>query len=84
MAQPFDAGMLELTGEPFTVAEQVVVTVSSHISQFDVSERVLVYGSGGEIADSQLAWHDRAGKQISTVGPPGNFFSIGLSLMKKV
>jgi Tol biopolymer transport system component len=40
---------------------------------------VLVYQSGGEMADSQLAWHDRAGKRISTVGPPGNYSAVWLS-----
>jgi Tol biopolymer transport system component len=79
MAQPFDAGKLELTGEPTQVAEQVRLTTDLN-SHFTGSENgVLVYQSGGEIADSQLAWHDRAGKQISTVGPPGNYASIWLS-----
>ena len=80
MAQPFDASRLELTGEAFPVAEQVGLNTASRVSHFTVSESdVLVYESGGETANSQLAWYDRAGKQISTVGPPGNYFSIGLS-----
>jgi Tol biopolymer transport system component len=79
MAQTFDAGKLELTGEPFPVAEQVGLD-PSRTSLFDVSENgVLVYESADQIPDSQLAWHDRAGKQISTVGPPGNYYSIWLS-----
>jgi Tol biopolymer transport system component len=80
MAQPFDADKLELTGEAFPVAEQVGVNAASRVSHFTVSENgVLVYDSGGETVASQLAWHDRAGKQTSTVGGPGNNASLGLS-----
>jgi Tol biopolymer transport system component len=80
MAQRFDADKLELTGEPFPVAEQVALNTADRSSLFTVSENgALVYESGGEIADSQVTWHDRAGKQIDTVGPPGNYPSIGLS-----
>ena len=79
MAQPFDAGKLELTGESFVVAEEVGLDTASRRSAFTTSENgVLVY-QRGEMADSQLAWHDRAGKQINTVGPPGNYWSIWLS-----
>jgi serine/threonine protein kinase len=79
MAQPFDAGKLELTGEPSRVAEQVRLTTDLN-SHFTASENgVLVFQSGGQIADSQLAWHDRAGKQLNTVGPPGNYVNICLS-----
>jgi Tol biopolymer transport system component len=80
MAQPFDAGRLELTVEAFPVAEQVGLNTASRVSHFTISESgVLVYESGGETANSQLAWYDRAGKQINTVGPPGNYLSIWLS-----
>jgi Tol biopolymer transport system component len=77
MAQPFDAGKLELTGEPFLVAEQVGRYTYGR-SPFTVSENAVVY-ERGELGNSQLAWHDRAGKQISTVGPPGSYYSMWLS-----
>lgn len=80
MAQPFDAGKLELTGEAFPVAEQIGLNTASRVAHFTVSESgVLAYESGGESANSQLAWYDRAGKQISTIGPPGNYYSLWLS-----
>jgi Tol biopolymer transport system component len=80
MAQPFDAGKLELTGEALPVAEQVGLNTASHVVHFTVSESgALVYDSGGETDSSQLAWYDRAGRKISTVGPPGNYYSIWLS-----
>jgi hypothetical protein len=56
------------------VAEQVGIYTYGR-SPFPISDNVLVY-ERGDIADSQLAWHDRAGKQISTVGPPGRYYSI--------
>jgi serine/threonine protein kinase/Tol biopolymer transport system component len=80
MAQPFDPGKLELTGEPFSVAGQVGLDTRNSSSLFTVSDNgVLVYEGSSEIANSQPAWYDRAGKQISTVGPPGSYLSIGLS-----
>jgi hypothetical protein len=40
---------------------------------------VLVYESGDDIVNSQLAWYDRTGKQISTMGAPANNYSITLA-----
>jgi Tol biopolymer transport system component len=79
MAQPFDTGKLELTGEPFLLAEQVGLQPNVNGSPFTTSENAALVYERGDIADSQLAWHDREGKQISTVGPPGNYYSIWLS-----
>ncbi len=46
---------------------------------FSVSETgVLVYRSG-RAANRQLAWFDRGGKQLGTVGPPGAFVAPWLS-----
>ena len=79
MAQPFDAGKLELTGEPFPVTEPIGLSPPRR-SPFTLSENgVLVYEDGGDILNSQLAWHDREGKQMRTVGPPGNYSFIWLS-----
>jgi len=80
MAQPFDAGKLELTGDAFPVAEQVGTNNATRSAHFTVSESgALVYDNGGEGLRSQLAWYDRAGKQISTIGAPGVNYSIWLS-----
>src|SRR5262249_32527668 len=80
MAQPFDAGRLELTGEAFFVAEQIGLNPASRVSFFTVSDSgVLVFASGGETVNAQLDWHDRTGKRISQVGPVGNHVSLWLS-----
>jgi serine/threonine protein kinase/Tol biopolymer transport system component len=79
MAQGFDASKLELTGEPFPVAEQVDRLTGANFGLFSVSETgVLAYRSGSA-AKMQLAWFDRGGKQLGTVGPPGIYSNPWLS-----
>jgi Tol biopolymer transport system component len=79
MAQPFDAGKLQLTGEPFPIAEQVGFNSANGRGFFAVSENgVLVYRSN-VFADTQLAWFDRTGKQIARVGTAGPITSLALS-----
>jgi Tol biopolymer transport system component len=64
MAQPFDAGKLELRGEPVPVAEHVGTTGA--IGIFSVSPAgVLAYRTGqSATAASQPTWYDRAGTII--------------------
>jgi serine/threonine protein kinase/Tol biopolymer transport system component len=80
MAQSFDADRLELTGEPFPVAEQVDrLGQGERYALFSVSETgVLVYRSGSS-ANVQLIWFDRAGKQLGAVAPTGNYATPWLS-----
>ena len=79
MAQAFDASKLELTGEPFTVMENVAYSTSNSYSHFSVSDNgTLAYWKGTDVG-RQLAWFDRTGKQITTVGPPGTYNDIVLS-----
>jgi Tol biopolymer transport system component/tRNA A-37 threonylcarbamoyl transferase component Bud32 len=69
MAQPFDAGKLETTGDPFPIAEQVNFTTSA-TGQFSASQNgVLAYISGLQ-GGAQLTWFDRSGKTLGTVGSP--------------
>ena len=70
LAQHFDLERLELTGEPFSVAEGVW--------SFRPSDRVSVSAAGGVLAyinaslmNTELAWFDRSGRPIGTVGAPG-------------
>jgi Tol biopolymer transport system component len=79
IAQSFDAGKLQLSGEPFPLAEQVTYNGSNSYSSVSVSEnRVMVFLSGG-LSNRQLAWFDRTGKQLGPVGPPGAYNDIVLS-----
>ena len=71
VGQPFDAGGLKLTGEPFVVVEPFSVTQNSR-GMFSVSDSgILVYYSGSIDDNQQLTWVDRAGKLQGTLGTPG-------------
>ncbi|HEV8367882.1 MAG TPA: protein kinase [Pyrinomonadaceae bacterium] len=79
MAQAFDADKLQLSGESFPVAEQVGYDVASFQTFFSVSETGILVYSGGSYGNSQLIWVDRAGKEIGSLGGPGNFIRPWLS-----
>src|SRR3989475_2188279 len=79
MAQAFDADKLQLTGDPFPIAEQVGSDAATFQTFFSVSQTgVLAYNSGGS-GKTQLAWTDRGGKQNGLVGQPGNYLRPWLS-----
>jgi eukaryotic-like serine/threonine-protein kinase len=80
MAQPFDATRLELSGDPFPIAEQVLFDPFFGDVMASVSENgVLAYRSGSAGGKVQLTWFDRAGKQIASVGTPGDYLDPALS-----
>jgi serine/threonine protein kinase/WD40 repeat protein len=73
MAQPFDAGALQTTGEAKPIAENIPTYMNpSRVAGFTVSqEGLLLYhptfnGNGR----TQLTWLNRDGKPIATVGEP--------------
>jgi hypothetical protein len=79
MAQAFDADKLQFTSEPFPVAEQVGYDASINRTFFSISQTgVLAYESNSS-GKTQLAWVDRNGKQLSSVGQPSNYFRPRLS-----
>jgi Tol biopolymer transport system component len=79
MAQRFDPDALQLTGDPFSVAEHVAYNLGLGRGSFSVSENgVLVYHAGsGQI--NQLVWFDRGGKQIGSLGAAGLYYTLWLS-----
>lgn len=78
-AQRFDANKLRVTGDPFSIAEQVEAMRYTNGSFFSVSQNgVLAYrGTGSD--DVQLAWCNRDGKRQGLVGQPGPYGIISLS-----
>src|SRR5579864_3931493 len=67
MSQLFDAGRLQLTGEPIAVAEQM--GSSGYHGFFSVSPSgALAYRTGVQAAGFQLTWFDRQGKAQGTFG----------------
>ena len=80
MAQPFDAGKMQTTGDAVPIAEQIDSPATSTQYQFSVSQNgVLAYSSGGAAERYQLTWTDRSGKVAGTFGPPGIYFNFRLS-----
>jgi serine/threonine-protein kinase len=77
LARPFDAASLRVTGEGRPLADQVERNSGSHRGAFTVSQTgVLAYRQFGE---TQLAWYDRTGRRLQTLGPPGHFRNPALS-----
>jgi len=79
MAQPFDAGSAQTTGDPFPIVEKIDF-ISAYGGFFSVSQNgVLAYLSSSAGSNVQLNWFDRGGKPLSAVGAPGNLFSTSIS-----
>jgi len=76
LAQTFDAGRLELAGEPIAVANLGKATKFGVFSASGYG--VLVYRPITS-ADSQLTWFDRQGKVLGTVGEPTDYVAVALS-----
>lgn len=80
IALPFDPVKLEVTGESIPVAQQVQAYANTASAVFSASQNgVLAYQSGTVRAISQLIWFDRSGRQIATVGAPGDYEDPDLS-----
>jgi serine/threonine protein kinase/Tol biopolymer transport system component len=73
VAQPFDPDHLAVIGNPVPVAPKVEFPEAKSQGNFSVSDNgVLVYRSAYSIPD-RLVWLDRSGKQVATLGDPGNY-----------
>jgi Tol biopolymer transport system component len=71
MAQPFDAGKLQTTGDATPIAEQVDSGTRPNQNQFSISQNgVLAYISGSGGGGARLTWFDRSGKVSGTLGAP--------------
>jgi Tol biopolymer transport system component len=80
MAQPFDAGSAQLSGDVFPIAEGVSLTNNFLYAPVTVSENgLLAYASGGTPLLNQIVWFDRAGKQLGPASASGNVFAPSIS-----
>jgi serine/threonine protein kinase len=80
MAQPFDVGTLQVTGEAFPIAEQVRYNPTPGQASLTVSQNgVLAYRTGDDLENVKLSWVDRSGKTISDIGPTGSYANAELS-----
>jgi Tol biopolymer transport system component len=80
MAQPFDPDQLTMTGEPFPLAEQIRISGAPPYGFFSASDSgVLAYQTGRAAGTPQLAWLDRTGKTLATIGDPAAYADLALS-----
>jgi Tol biopolymer transport system component len=69
MAQGFDPDSLEMTGEAFPVAEDVLVVPGASLAVFGASGNgVLTFQTGSAIAETTLEWRDRSGRSEGSLG----------------
>jgi Tol biopolymer transport system component len=78
-AQPFDTKRLTLEGEPRRVLDELAVDTLGAFADFSASASALVYHTASGAGQSQLAWYDRMGKRLGSVGDPGDYHGIALS-----
>ncbi len=79
LARPFDPDRLELQGEPFRVAENVIVSEAGNARFTASANGVLAFIQGGAADTIQLTWRDRNGKQLGVIGPAAPWTSFSLS-----
>src|SRR5258705_165741 len=81
MAQPFDDKTFQLTGDALPITERVQVDFVLSRAVFSVSENGVLVSQSGEtvLADRQLLWYERDGKQTTVVGAPALYAQLQLS-----
>jgi Tol biopolymer transport system component len=80
LAQRFDAGALEIRGDPVVVASDLVFDQAFSHGAFSVSGTgLLAYQAGDSLVDTQLRWFDREGNELAKVGEQGRFDGPALS-----
>ena len=76
--QPFDPASGQLSGEPVAIANSVRFFLSTGLADFSTAvEGTLVYQSHSSI--SRVAWIDRAGRELSSLGSKGEYFTVRIS-----
>ena len=78
MAQPFDLASRTLSGDPVRIAENLWPG-SLGIPYFSVSDTGVLAFPVRDVPPAQLAWLDRSGRRISTIGEPGDYSNPRLS-----
>ncbi|MEK6325174.1 MAG: hypothetical protein AABN33_26335, partial [Acidobacteriota bacterium] len=79
LARAFDPDRLELQGEPFRVAENVIVSQAGNARFAASANGVLAFIQGGAADIVQLTWRDRDGKRLGVIGPAARWLDLRLS-----
>ena len=78
VAQRFDQASGRIVGAPISIAEPVDRFLSTGRAMFTTSRTgTIAYHSHANVA--RLVWVDRTGKEVGTVGAPGNYLNVRLS-----
>jgi Tol biopolymer transport system component len=78
VAQQFDTKKFRVVGEAVPVAQQVLSNANLVAASVSASG-TLIFDSGTNIQEFQLAWVDRTGKVVDSVGPVGPYRGVDLS-----
>jgi len=78
LGQPFDPQRLELSGQPFTVAEQVGHSGTAY-GGFSASGAGALAYAGADAHIGRLIWFDRGGEPLGSLGPEGDYIAFRLS-----
>jgi Tol biopolymer transport system component len=81
MAQPFDPERLELSGRPTLVLPEIASLWGR--GDFSVSTTGILAYRTAEPKNRQLAWFDREGRRLETVGPRNSYSQWNLSPNEK-
>ncbi len=76
VAQEFDTGALQLTGEVRILADRVA-TMGAGLMNAAVSGKLLLYSEAGSVI--QFTWFDREGKALGVAGEPGEYTTVRIS-----
>jgi serine/threonine protein kinase len=75
VGQSFNAATGQVAGEPFALAESVRFFLSTSVAQFSTSPNgSVVFQSHAD--RSRLAWLDRSGREVGTVGSSGDYLDV--------
>jgi Tol biopolymer transport system component len=78
VAQSFDPSTGKVAGEPSPVAASVRFFFTTSIADFSASPNgSLVFQTHAD--RSRLAWLDRSGRELGTVGSPGNYLDVRIA-----
>jgi eukaryotic-like serine/threonine-protein kinase len=80
MARPFDSVALKFTGDAVPLVEQIQVNPTTGTGAFTVSRNgVLAYQTSVGAGGTTLAWFDRTGRNLGTVGERTGYLDVELS-----
>ena len=75
MAFRFDTDKVQVTGDPVELVDDIDHFPPTGRTTFGASEKVLAYTPDSDARISRLAWFDRTGREVGSIGAPGMYIS---------